>query len=244
VSTLTPSGQHGALDELGSRLTELEARLREREAELEAVRVSLAAFRVRYRQDVGMLHDELDELERALAEAELGEIEKRIHEAESDSTEASAVPPPDTTARFTSDPVRKLFRDVAKAIHPDLAEDHQTRERRHALMVQANRAYALGDEELLRSILDAWKRSPESVRGSDPEAIRLRLSRRVAQIEEELLARAGELAELQESPLWKLKTMVDEASAKGKDLVDDMVRRLQRDIMITRNRLDAITWRP
>jgi hypothetical protein len=33
---------------------------------------------------------------------------------------------------------------------------------------------------------------------------------------------------------------VDEAAAKGKDLVGDMVRRLQRDIMVARNRLDAL----
>jgi hypothetical protein len=38
--------------------------------------------------------------------------------------------------------------------------------------------------------------------------------------------------------------MVDEASARGKDLVADMVRRLERDIMAARNRLDAIQWRP
>ena len=116
--------------------------------------------------------------------------------------------------RFTSDAVRKLFRDVAKAIHPDLARDAFTRDRRHALMIEANRAYALGDEEQLRWILQAWERSPDAVQGSDPEAMRLRLVRRVAQIEEQLDACAGELAALKDSPLWKLKAMVDEAAAK------------------------------
>ena len=53
-------------------------------------------------------------------------------------------------------------------------------------MVEANRAYALGDEEQLRLILQAWERSPEAVQGSDPEAMRLRLVRRIAQIEEQL----------------------------------------------------------
>jgi hypothetical protein len=41
-----------------------------------------------------------------------------------------------------------------------------------------------------------------------------------------------------------LKVMVDEATAQGKDLIGDMVRRLERDILIERNRLDAIQWRP
>ena len=34
--------------------------------------------------------------------------------------------------------------------------------------------------------------------------------------------------------------MVDEAAVQGKDLVGDMVRRLKRDILVARNRLEAI----
>ena len=107
-------------------------------------------------------------------------------------------------------------------------------------MVEANRAYALGDEEQLRLILQAWERSPEAVPGSDPEATRLRLVRRIAQIEEQLEMLASDLAALKDSPLWKLKAMVDEAAAKGKDLVREMVARLKRDILVATNRLDAM----
>jgi hypothetical protein len=49
---------------------------------------------------------------------------------------------------------------------------------------------------------------------------------------------------MQDTPLWNLKAMVDEASARGKDLVGDMVARLKRDILVARNRLDAIQGRP
>jgi len=38
--------------------------------------------------------------------------------------------------------------------------------------------------------------------------------------------------------------MVDDAAAQGKDLVAEMVRRLTRDIMVARNRLDAMQWNP
>lgn len=53
-----------------------------------------------------------------------------------------------------------------------------------------------------------------------------------------------DLAAMKDSPLWTLKTMVDEASGRGKDLIADMVTRLKRDIVVARNRLDAIQWRP
>jgi hypothetical protein len=165
------------LENLRARVSELEAAHGERRAEVAHVEAGLASFKIRYRADVGLLHEELDRLELALAEAELGELSKRT-----DIPDAASVPADtdriDAPPRLTSDAVRKLFRDVAKAIHPDLAGDHLARDRRHSLMIEANRAYALGDEEQLRLILQAWERSPEAVQGSDAEAMRSRLIRR------------------------------------------------------------------
>ena len=107
-------------------------------------------------------------------------------------------------------------------------------------MIEANKAYARGDEAQLRWILDAWERSPESVQGIDAEATRLRLVRRIAQVEEQLQLLDADLAALKDTSLWELKTMVDQAAVRGKDIVKDMVRRLQRDIMAATNRLDAM----
>jgi hypothetical protein len=219
----------------------VDAALTERQAEFDRIKVDLAAFRIEYQQQVGRLHEELDELERAII-AELAgfaESDPRRNPAASTpvSSKTSAGP------RLTSDAVRKLFRDVAKAIHPDLGGDEDARDRRHRLMVEANRAYALGDEDRLRLILQSWEQSPEAVAGGDLESTRLRLTRRIAQAEERLTACHGDLEALRDSPLWKLKVMVDEAAANGKDLVADMVGRLKRDIMVARNRLDALQQR-
>jgi len=214
--------------------------LRERGAEVARVKADLNAFRITYRQQVGSLHEQLENLELELAEVELGELSKKL---DNDAARASTQPTgerQEPLPRFTSDAVRRLFRDVAKVIHPDLARDELARDRRHALMVEANLAYASGDEEQLRWILQAWERSPEAVKGHDPEAVRLRLVRRIAEIEERLEMLASDLAALKDSPVWKLKAMVDEAAAKGKDLVRETVARLKRDIMVTSNRLDAM----
>jgi hypothetical protein len=246
VTDLVPSGRlggHGP-DALRSRIAELEAALGDADARIARVQAELAAFRIRYGQEVGLLHEQLDDLEREIAEAERGEIARQGGDGARQTSAAPARPRPDPRPRYTSDAVRRLFRDVAKAIHPDLAGDEDARDRRHKLMVEANRAYALGDEERVRSILHAWASSPEAVEGTDHDAARLRLVRRIAQAEELLAACDRELADLMDSPLWKLKVLVDEASARGKDLVGDMVRRLKRDILVARNRLDAIQSRP
>lgn len=230
---------HEDPDGLRARVAELEATLTDRGAEVARLKSELDAFRISYRHQVGILHEQLDELELALAEAELGELANRQAGRDQDPrpspAEVKSAPP-----RFTSDGVRKLFRDVARAIHPDLAPDAAARDQRHTLMIEANRAYAEGDAAQLRWILDAWERSPEAVQGSDTEAVRLRLERRIAQIEEQLALLATDLAELQASSVWRMKALVDEAAARGKDLVGDMVRRLKRDIMVATNRLDAL----
>jgi hypothetical protein len=242
VTTLVraESRDDDSLEGLSARVTRLEADVRERAETVEGVKSGLEAFRIRYRQDVGLLHEQLDALELAIAEAELGELAKKLDEAGPEAPPLPSAPAPEGPARFTSDAVRKLFRDVAKTIHPDLALDEHTRHRRHALMIEANKAYARGDEEQLRWILQAWQRSPEAVQGSDPEAMRLRFVRRIAQLEEQLEGLSTELAALKDSPLWELKVMVDQAAIRGKDIVRDMVRRLERDIMAATNRLDAM----
>lgn len=230
-----------SLDGLSARVAELETLHCERSAEVNRVKTGLEAFRLRYRQEVGQLHEHLDALELAIAEAELGELWKKLEGAEERATTTPPPPArPEPLPRFTSDAVRTLIRDVAKTIHPDLADDDVTRDRRHALMVEANRAYARGDEAHLRSILQAWQRSPESVQGTDPDAMRLRFVRRIAQIDERLSSLGDELATLKDSPLWELKVMVDQAAIRGKDIVAEMVVRLQRDIMAATNRLDAM----
>ena len=245
VTELAPTGSsHDDIDGLLVRLKALDNALVERGADVHRARADLAAFKIRYHSEVGLLHEELDELELAIDEAELGELSKRVAGDGGGAAPAPADAPLEVLPRSTTDAVRRLFRDVAKTIHPDLARDAQARDRRHALMIEANRAYALGDEERLRSILQAWENSPESVPGNDPGAMRERLLRRLAQIEDQLAAYDSEFVTLRESALGKLKAMVDEAAARGEDLIAEMVRRLQRDIMMARNRLDALQWRP
>ena len=239
MSSLIRSPQsHEDIDALRVRVGELEALFAERDGELSRIKADLAAFRISYRQRVGRLHEELDELERAINEAELGILSDRVKNQ--DQSDVKGAPRETAPRSLSSDAVRRLFRDVAKTIHPDLADDDDERERRHKLMIEANRAYAHGDEERLRWILQVWENSPEAVTGSDRDAMRLRMMRRIAQLDEQLTALTSELAEVKTSSLWQLKSMVDAEAAKGNDLMADMIRRLNRDLLVARNRLDAL----
>ena len=103
-----------------------------------------------------------------------------------------------------SQDLKKIFRNLARTIHPDLALDEPARWRRHSLMAEANRAYAERDEDRLRLILHAWERSPDAVLGDDPEADEERLRRRIAAIEDRLLELGREFADLESSAIAQL----------------------------------------
>jgi hypothetical protein len=109
-------------------------------------------------------------------------------------------------------------------------------------MIEANRAYALGDERRLRAILLAWESSTGPMPAQDADAMRLQLLRQVARIQDQLAVCDADREALEDSPLWKLKVMSDEAAARGRDLIGEMVRGLERDIMVARNRRDAIRF--
>jgi hypothetical protein len=248
VTSLVPSGPSEDLAALRARVAERETVLAERVAEAERREADLTLFAAEYRHHVGTRHEQLDQLHVEIAEAELGIISGPVDRARRVDDEVRDRPEPRPEAasapRFTSDAVRKLFRDVARAIHPDLATDEDARTRRHAIMAAANQAYALGDADQLRRILEGWAQSPEQVSGLDDAAVRLRFERRLAQIDAMMEMYEREQAHAEASSLYKLKAEVDAAAARGRDLMADMVARLERDIMAATNRLEAMRFTP
>lgn len=102
------------VESLRRRVASLEAVLTERSADLGQVKSSLDAFKIRYRQDVGLLHEALDELEQAIDEAEQGERAKRPRNEHRDPTASPANPNAEALPRYTSDAVRKLFREAGR----------------------------------------------------------------------------------------------------------------------------------
>ncbi|HKO86308.1 MAG TPA: hypothetical protein VJ140_17535, partial [Actinomycetota bacterium] len=125
---------------------------------------------------------------------------------------------------------KRLFRQLARLIHPDLAADPQERERRTNLMVAANDAYEQGDVAALERLLEEWHASPEAVTGRGTAAELERTLRRIAQVEVGMRRIDEELAELEASAMGWLRRRVEKADREGWDLLAHMVRELDRQI--------------
>jgi uncharacterized protein YhaN len=233
------------------RLEALETELAQREAVLDALKIELLQLQSRYLNEIGALYAQLSELEVAVAEAEiraglrLPHIDANIDDEDrfsghTSSDDDAVIGAGCGNRSGPSDGLKRLFRDVAKTIHPDLALDEPARCRRHSLMAEANRAYADRDEDRLRLIMRAWERSPESVSGDDPDANRLRIDRKLAEINERLVVIDAECAGLRASAIFRLKNKIDEARAQGWDLFSEMVLQVKREIGRTTARLNGL----
>lgn len=112
----TPEEQE--LDKKLAELAALEAELAESELDLATLQAELHAFEREYLRVVGIRYTELDWVEAQIAEY-MAYLESSRNFKPSDS-------------------LKKLYREVAKSIHPDLTTDEAERSCRQRLMAEAS----------------------------------------------------------------------------------------------------------
>jgi hypothetical protein len=249
LSNAIPSPEE---DELGHKREEFE-RLRlalgERELELSTLQNELRAFETRYLSIVGTRFVTLDDLEAQLAELQAAQRPDDDHlkaiadEARFKANETARASTTDNHALDTSfvatDELKSLYRDIAKIVHPDLAADEATRERRHRFMAHANAAYAARDIDGLRAVLREWLSSPENVEGQGVVADLIRVIRQIAQVQRRLREIGQELQELRAGQLFALYQQSCEANDVGRDLLAEMAQEVERRIAAVRMRLNS-----
>ncbi|MFD2689779.1 hypothetical protein ACFS5L_33805 [Streptomyces phyllanthi] len=202
-----------------------EQALIEFEIAVETFRVEVENFSRLHHQKLGPMYARLDELEAQIAEARaartgdpedirvaqeararvmpMPEVEELFHgwmDSEGLFPEAAAmltdqpVRPPERVR--PSEEARKLYRELVRKAHPDLAQDGSERERRDEFIARVNAAYAQGNEALLRELSEEWDAGPvpEERKPSRSEELYARLEW-LAQRKELLALVARELEE-------------------------------------------------
>lgn len=230
------------LQELGG----LQSRLAELELQLCNLRLELSEFESLYCAKVGAVYAELDELDAQIAErnaqrkpndpraAEAASTARRqADESRKATTDALDVP----AQPMRSETLRELYKAAARRLHPDLARDDADRKIRERLMTEANLAYARGDEARLRAILEEYDSSPDNVVGTDVAAELVRAIRRISLVNKRIQKAEAEIADLKASELFTLKSMVEDGKKSGKDVLGDMVERLNQQIHAKRDHL-------
>ena len=109
----------------------LERRVEERERDLLSVKTQLQQLQVRYLSELGALYAELNLLDEELAQAEIKAGLRVPDEAEPDEPDDAGTSESAGCASTSapSSALKAMFRDVARAVHPDAAPAAQTDER-------------------------------------------------------------------------------------------------------------------
>lgn len=242
------------LESKRAHLAALETTLTQRELDLATLKAELQTFEARYLREVGTLYAELDGVEAEIAEI-LARMKPKDHNAQEHAARARTQAHDSAQAagaaqkvfqqqKFSaSDSLKKLYRDVAKSIHPDLATEDADRARRQHFMAEANEAYTEGNEAKLQAILRDWDSSPEAVKGEGIAAELIRVIRKIAQVEERLRTIETEMAELKESDLHQMKVRVEEAEGSGQELLTELVSHIKQQIAEAKKQLVVVSKR-
>ncbi|MEI6313731.1 MAG: J domain-containing protein [Syntrophus sp. (in: bacteria)] len=233
----------------------LEDDLSLKELDLTTLQVVLEDLRHRYLRIVGIKLAHLDGINAQIAEI-LARLDPKNEEVEkeADRSRKQADESADATGSIAaeeyeaepfkpSDDLKQLYRDLAKKIHPDLAPDKKSRERRNRFMQEVNQAYSERNEERLRSLLHEWESSPDSVVGEGAGAELIWIIRQIASVHARIEAIDREMENLQEIELYSLKLRVDEAQDEGRDLFSEMADEVERKIEKANARLIDVNKR-
>jgi hypothetical protein len=160
---------------LEAHVTAVEAELVDAEVDVATLRVELDNLAIVHHRRLGPLYERLDELDALVAEAvaaRSGNADdiRRALEARAvvdpmpdldelmDAFNAESGAPPEAEVRRVkpSDEARRLYRELARRAHPDLAQDAAEKERRGDFIARVNAAYAAGDVAALMALDEEW----------------------------------------------------------------------------------------
>ncbi|OON73289.1 hypothetical protein [Streptomyces tsukubensis] len=237
-------------DRLEKAVRAAEQALIEYEIAVETFRVEVENFSRLHHQKLGPMYARLDELDAGIAEARaaltgdpedarlaqeararvmpMPGVEELFHgwmdsdglfpEAAAMLTDQSVRPPQRVRP---SDEARRLYRDLVRKAHPDLAQEDKERDRRDEFISRVNNAYGRGDEALLRELSAEWEAgpAPEEQQPTKSEELYVRLEW-LAQ-RKELLAMVAK--DLEESAIGSMLRMAPDDPDR---LLDEIAEQL------------------
>ncbi|WP_307795282.1 hypothetical protein [Actinacidiphila acididurans] len=222
-----PEPSSGSEERLAKAVRAAEQALIEFEIAVETFRVEVENFSRLHHQRLGPMYARLDELDALIAEAVAAHSGDREDIQRAWEARALVMPMPGVEELFggllgadgvrpVEDPnpprrvrpgkeAQRLYRELARKAHPDLAQDDAEKERRSAFIARVNEAYAYADEDALRGLAEEWEAGPvpEETLPSEAEVLYARLEW-LAERKEKLAALAAELDESAIGQMMKL----------------------------------------
>ncbi len=235
------------LTQLRAELTDIRDQLIEAEADLTDQLAEINAFELEFEAKVGQLMDSLEVLEKDIQRyneyIQIGRNKKiygsahipvanQYQRAWQAPREWVPTPPPQPLDSLSEGEIKKLYRQLARRFHPDLAASDADRSRRTEKMAAINNAYAVRSLVELVAIADepqiinpnlapAGQTEPQLVKALQAELSRCK--RRLRDIEKEIRG-------LRFRPSVEISLEVKSAARQGRDTLAEMATELTQKI--------------
>ncbi|MCP4415653.1 MAG: J domain-containing protein [Chloroflexi bacterium] len=250
---------HEQIEKIEALLATLRPRLIEAEAELAERLASINAFEFKLRSRIAKLTDKLDKLDAAIQELKrkmrwLGEGWQTDAENEAAAWAAGetasesgdyryrdvAKEPRQALAKEEKASLKKLYRQLARRFHPDMAVDDADRAYRTQMMMAINAAYAAGDLEKLEQLLLEPDAPHTIVIQSETEQLTL-LTRELTRVQNRLQELEDELARLDKHQSTEMMRRQARAAQVGRDWFAEVEAQLEEDIAQRQIEHDVLT---
>lgn len=235
------------LADLHDAVADRRGRVAELELELFEARADLAAFMAELERRIGPLEARVDQLQRELEDARRRDARQAqwgdraqgdevpidvLDQFEKAWRKTGPAPAPKKQPKVepeSQEEIKALYRALAKRFHPDLTVDPEHKQYCEEVMAEINEAYAEGDIDRLRDLMDKPERpvrEEEKPRGQVVAELREEISRLDAVIGQ--LERS--LRRLTNSHELQLMLEASIARSQGRDLIQEMARDLRAEI--------------
>ena len=234
-----------AADQEAERLRDRLAAIEEEQATLMA---ELAAFEADYLREVVTVLAELHEVEAriaALVAERSGAADDRraarsARARARETTHAVKAIPPAPGPLPTGD-IKKLYREAAKRMHPDLAPDEDTRQHAEAFMKRLNQAFAAADAGAIADLVRQWESSPYATAPAVAEEAQVaRAARRVSALQAAVDRAQARLDEVRASDLAGMMERAMAAAVQGSDLLAEWRASSEAALAAARRRLTEL----
>jgi hypothetical protein len=223
--------------------TQLQDRLATIEAAQATLEAEITSFHADYLRLVGIHVAQLNDVEarilrivaeRSQAPSDMHAAEAAEEESRRTAAEVKAIP---KKGPIPSPELKKLFRDAAKVMHPDIASE-EVRPHAEAFMKRLNHAYRAGDAEAIGDLVQQWQASPFAL--DEEAARRAGDARRVRTLQAAIERAEQRLENVRRSRLSQLMERVLAASAAGDDLLAQMRIDAESALIDARARLASL----